>query len=414
MAGMELSARADDSGFGTAVRQVSWQFGILTAVGLIAVVNQPDRHVLWVVALIFAGTGIALRMTPAQFWGPRSLLWLTLVLFVSLGVSTWSADDRAIVTSPGFLIAYVWMGLHQHLPVVVLSVPFAVVSYWLALRLAGTPDELAGSALVVVPVAALVGAVMSLVVAEAQRAKAEIRADERWRAAIMATLAHDVRSPLTSIIGALEILADDVRTPDSQRVLIDGANRQAGRILRLAAGLLEVERVDQGRLRLDRHNLVLMDLLHDIAASQPALGLVIDVPPHLTVWADRERLEQVLVNLANNAARHGSPPVVVSATSNSEGITISVRDHGTGVPAPDVGQLFERFSSADHSPQSVGLGLWIVRLLTEAHGGSISYEAAEPGARFVVRLPPATLTVPLEKDVPTRTAHATDPQAKSA
>lgn len=252
--------------------------------------------------------------------------------------------------------------------------------------------DLAESALVVVPVAALVGIVISVVVAEARTARAEIKSEERWRAAIMATLAHDVRSPLTSIIGALEVISDDPDTSDGHRALLGSANRQAERILRLAAGLLEVERVDQGRLTLARHNLVLRDLLEEIAAAQPSLGLIIDVPSGLTVWADRERLEQVLVNLANNTARHGSPPLIISAYSNSRGVSISVRDHGTGVSPDDIPHLFERFSSADRSPQSVGLGLWIVRLLSEAHGGSVRYEPADPGANFVVRLPPATIT----------------------
>jgi signal transduction histidine kinase len=151
--------------------------------------------------------------------------------------------------------------------------------------------------------------------------------------------------------------------------------------------LLEVERVDQGRLTLDRRHLPLADLIADIAKTHPALDLGWDVPPDLTVWADRERLEQVLVNLANNAGRHGSPPVQITATSDASGVSISVRDHGAGVPRQDVRHLFERFSSADTSPQSVGLGLWIVRLLTEAHGGSVSYEPADPGANFVVHLP---------------------------
>lgn len=172
----------------------------------------------------------------------------------------------------------------------------------------------------------------------------------------MATLAHDVRSPLTSIVGALEIIEDDPRTPAPHRALLQGASRQAARILRLSAGLLEVERVDQGRLTLDSRHLPLADLLADIDTAHPALALGWDVPADLTVWADRERLEQVLVNLVNNAARHGSPPVEVTATSDPSGVSISVRDHGAGVPEQEVPHLFERFSSADTSPQSVGYG----------------------------------------------------------
>jgi signal transduction histidine kinase len=384
---MELSSGGDAPGLVSAARQAGWQFAILAAVGVLGVANSPGRPWLVVAVVGFAVIAVALLIAPSQFWGPRRIVLLTLLLFLSLGISTWCAGDRAIVTGPGFVVAFVWMGLHQRIRFILLSLPPAILTYWLALHLADTPGELAGSALIVIPVAALVGVVISSVVAQSRDARAVIRAEERWRAAIMATLAHDVRAPLTSIIGVLEVLGDSPGIPTGHGALIESANRQAARILRLAAGLLEVERVDQGRLTLDRHDLQLADLLKDIATAQPALALVVDVPADLWVWADRERLEQVLVNLANNAARHGSPPLLITATSDPSGVTISVRDHGTGVTDQDVPQLFERFSSADHSPQSVGLGLWIVRLLTEAHGGSVAYEPADPGANFVVHLP---------------------------
>jgi len=309
-----------------------------------------------------------------------------------LGISTYSSAEMAMLTAVNFLVAYVWMGMYQGLRLILLSAPLVVAINVLSLWLAGMREEQLAGGTVVLPIAVLVALVISTAVSEARSAKAEVRAEERWRAALMATLAHDVRSPLTSIVGVLEIVEDDPRTPDTHRALLQGANRQAARILRLAVGLLDVERVDHGRLTLDRSHLRLADLLADIAMAHPALALEWDVPPDLTVWADRERLEQILVNLANNAARHGSPPLTITTTSDPSGVSISVRDHGAGIPEQDVQHLFERFSAADRSSQSVGLGLWIVRLLTEAHGGSVRYEPADPGAKFVVDLPHASVT----------------------
>lgn len=384
---MDIHAAGDEADLGSAARQAGWQLGLLAALGLLNVGSQPGRLILVALVVSFAAMAVALQFTPARVWGPCTIIVLTIVLFVCLGLWTWSAGDLAMAAAPGFIFAFVWMGLHQRVRTILFFLLPATVTYWLALRLAGIPPEEAGSALALIPVAALVGVVIASVVGEARRAKVAIKAEERWRAAIMATLAHDVRSPLTSIIGALEILGEDPGTPGSHRTLLDSATKQAQRILRLATGLLEVERVDQGRLTLDRRDLPLVDLVDDIGTAQPALSLVVDVPPELSVWADPERLEQVLVNLTNNAARHGSPPLVVSAASDPSGVNISVRDHGAGVPEGDVPHLFERFTSADHSPQSVGLGLWIVRLLTEAHGGSVGYEPAEPGANFIVHLP---------------------------
>lgn len=244
---------------------------------------------------------------------------------------------------------------------------------------AGTPEDLAGSGIATVTIATLVAIVISRIVAENNRGRAELQSQERWRAAMVATLAHDVRAPLTSIMGALEILTDDHPSPAESRPLLEGATRQAARILRLAAGLLEVERVDQGHLTLDRRDVPLLDLLQDIAATHHQIPMVIDVPTQLRVWADRERLEQVLVNLINISSHHGAPPLVVSAELSGTGVEISIRDHGPGVPEAEVPHLFERFSSSDHAPQSVGLGLWVVRLLTEAHDGTVRYEYADPG-----------------------------------
>jgi signal transduction histidine kinase len=111
--------------------------------------------------------------------------------------------------------------------------------------------------------------------------------------------------------------------------------------------------------------------------------------PALRVYADHERLEQVLVNLIANAVRHGRPPVHVTAEALGDTVRIAVRDHGPGVPPEHQGALFERFGGDSDHPDSVGLGMWIVRLLVEAHGGTVGYESAGPGARFIVSLPAA-------------------------
>lgn len=391
---MVLQEEGESRDSAAAARQAGWQFGIMTCMGLLNAAYQTSRPVIAATILVAAALAVFLCTSPARIWSPHGILAVTVVLFVSLGVSTWSSADAAMLTALGFLVAYVWMGLHQGVRAILLSAPFVLVIDVMALSLAGVPPEQLGAGIVGIPIAVLVALVISTAVTDARRVRAAIRADERWRAAIMATLAHDVRSPLTSIVGVLEIMEDDPRTPDANRALLQGAHRQAERILRLSAGLLEVERVDQGRLTLDRRHLLLADLLDDIAMANPALQLTWDVRPDLTVWADRERLEQILMNLASNAARHGAPPVDVSATSDVSGVSISVRDHGAGVPEQDVQDLFERLSPHGTAPQSVGLGLWIVRLLTEAHGGSVRHEPADPGARFVVRLPAATTTEP--------------------
>jgi len=129
------------------------------------------------------------------------------------------------------------------------------------------------------------------------------------------------------------------------------------------------------------------------AAGQlpPDDDVQVDVDPDLQVSADPERLDQILVNLISNARRHGRPPIVISASrGDDESVTIQVRDHGDGVAPEVLGKLFERLGVDAEEPGSVGLGMWIVRLLVEAHGGTVAYRPASPGAVFEVCLPAHT------------------------
>ncbi|WP_091726474.1 sensor histidine kinase [Nocardioides scoriae] len=230
-----------------------------------------------------------------------------------------------------------------------------------------------------------------------ERLLAEAEAGERWRAALISSLAHDVRSPLTSIVGVLDLMSESA-DPDARR-LVASAQRQAQRIARLADGLLDNERVEAGTLRLDLTTFSVWELLQGVVADT-GHGLDHDIEIHadasLSALADRARVEQVLHNLLSNASRYGRPPVhlrarIVTTAATGRELEISVRDHGTGVPAPRVAHLFQRFSGGAASPtdhaQSVGLGLWIVSMLAHAHGGRTTYRACEPGACFTLHLP---------------------------
>lgn len=219
----------------------------------------------------------------------------------------------------------------------------------------------------------------------------EVAAAEQWRADMMSTLAHDVRSPLTSIEGALRLLErrGDELPPEARDKVISAGLRQAARVRRLATGLLDMDQVDDGVLRLHREEVDLTEAI-DRAVSLTSTSTHVEVEEGLTGYVDQERLDQVLVNLITNAQRHGAAPLVVTATASPDrnGVRIVVRDHGPGVPTAAQPHLFDRFSRSDVDPHSVGLGLWIAYRLVEAHGGTIHYEDADPGASFVILLPP--------------------------
>lgn len=366
-------------------RQAAVISAVACAVTLLGLVDDrgPAEGAVLGVALLHALHAALLVGTRPRRHG---LLVAGLVMFTLLGLTAWVLDGYASGIGPLYVLVFAWFGLHCPRRYLYVAVPWSAATYAGGLVLADAPWRLVGSTAVLVPIATVVSLLISNRVHRARVLHQEIEVRERWRGALTATLAHDVRSPLSTVIGTLEILEDDV-TLDGYRPLLAAATRQTRRVLSLATGLLEVERVEHGSLVLDRTAVRLCELGDNVAALTQPDAVRVDIAPDLVVHGDAARLEQVLFNLANNALRHGRPPVVIGATTVPGGVEVSIEDHGDGVPPDDVPFLFDRFSTADRSPQSVGLGLWIVRTLVEAHGGDVRYEAPRGGARFVVLLP---------------------------
>jgi signal transduction histidine kinase len=224
------------------------------------------------------------------------------------------------------------------------------------------------------------------------------------RSRMVAMLAHDVRNPLTTIRGTLITLArhGDRLDPRTRSKLLTAADSQAERLARLAADLLDLARLEQGRMEVRLTDVSLAGEVSrglSFAGSEDRFHLRIH--PSITVQADPARLDQIVVNLATNAIRHGQAPYVVEATLVHGGVDLAFRDHGPGVPESERDKLFEPFRS-ERDASSVGLGLAIVRALAEAQGGDVSYEPNLPrGACFRVRLlagkPPASRGKPIQE-----------------
>lgn len=251
------------------------------------------------------------------------------------------------------------------------------------------------------------GAAVRRVVVGLRDTSARARA-ERRHADLIATVAHELRSPLTSVKGfTATLLAKWERFTDDQRkLMLETVDADADRVTRLIAELLDIARIDSGRLQLARYSVDVEDLVRDqiagmVAAGQPQERFVVAAHPAPPAFADPDKLRQVLANLLENAVRHGDGNVTVTvdaaeppapgATGDTAPVPISVTvdDEGPGIPQEMLGRVFTRFWRGNRRG-GTGLGLYIVKGIIEAHGGTITVgPAPSGGARFRFTVPAA-------------------------
>jgi signal transduction histidine kinase len=234
------------------------------------------------------------------------------------------------------------------------------------------------------------------------QANARLQAVLRLQDDFVATISHELRTPLTSILGFAENLTTFWPIMDEKRRLagIERIHNAGMRLDRLVRDLLQLARTDPDALRLAPRPLVLGGLIAqavgEITAKYPDQDIQVDPAiEHATLWADPDRLIQVLVNLLDNAAKHSpiGQSILVEWEQEDGWCTLSVSDRGRGIQPGDVQNLFRRFGKIDTVVRAgyvgTGLGLYICKQLTEAMGGAIWYEPgpAGTGSRFRVRLP---------------------------
>lgn len=224
--------------------------------------------------------------------------------------------------------------------------------------------------------------------------------------AILATVAHEIRGPLTALTASSELLAEDFAMLDSEQVrrMVTGIHRRALWLQGLVENLLCAATIREGRLRLHRKPLDLLDLMADLRSlvepllAQRGQTLRVRCAEELpTLAVDGRRLGQVFVNLILNASKFSEPDTRIDVSlSRSRGtVRVAVADRGPGLPLESVARLFEPFYRSN-TPETagnegVGLGLSIVKSIVQAHGGQVGAENRKGGgARFWVELDLAT------------------------
>jgi signal transduction histidine kinase len=209
---------------------------------------------------------------------------------------------------------------------------------------------------------------------------ADLADADRRRRELIANVSHELRTPIAALRAMLENAADGIGpTPPAE--VAAAALEQTERLGRLVADFLDLSQVDAGARPLRREPFEVRALLDEAvrdvrAASGRSARFTVDVhPPGLTVTADRARLRQVVVNLLDNAVRHGPPDgeVRVSARAGDTGPVLEVRDQGPGIPVADRDRVFQRFTRGERAGDGgTGLGLAIARWVVDLHGGRIA------------------------------------------
>lgn len=236
-----------------------------------------------------------------------------------------------------------------------------------------------------------------------QRADEEaLRIADRRKDEFIATLAHELRNPLAPIRTAVELIGRAGPLPATVVRMREILDRQSRHLTRLVDDLLEVSRITQGKLLLQRATVALSDCVHDaVHAARPALEaaghtLVVQASPEpLHAHADATRITQAVVNLLNNASKFTPPGgrIVVSSWREDGKACISVSDNGIGIAPEHLRSIFGMFSQVssarERSHGGLGIGLALVRGFVELHGGTVEAhsDGLGKGSQFIVRLP---------------------------
>jgi signal transduction histidine kinase len=231
---------------------------------------------------------------------------------------------------------------------------------------------------------------------------ASARAEVRRRDEFLAMLSHELRNPLAAIHGAAGLLARDGVGAAARREAGEIVDRQFKHLARILDDLLDITRISRGKLELKRERVGLAQVVRDAtAAAAPQVrkrghALRVDAPAEeVWVWGDPTRLEQVVVNLLNNAAKFTPPggAITLAVAAAGAGVEVSVRDTGPGVPADLLPRIFEPFvqgpQPAARAEGGLGIGLTLADTIVRLHGGTITAgpNPDGPGACFTVRLP---------------------------
>ncbi|MEW6448476.1 MAG: ATP-binding protein [Bacillota bacterium] len=249
---------------------------------------------------------------------------------------------------------------------------------------------------------ARLGESLNKLAAELQERIAALERMDQTRRDFIAAVSHELRTPLSIIQGYTEAILDGMVEGEEQKKYLTAIREEGERLRRLTEELLDVRRMETGALRIRQEEVRIEDIAGRAAARFKAkadslgISFEVELPPLPPVLGDPDRLEQVVVNLLDNAFRFtpAGGSVMLRLRSVPGGVALSVRDSGSGIAPEDLPYIWEKFYRADRvrarETGGSGLGLAIVRQITELHGGRVAAESRPgEGSEFTVILPVA-------------------------
>jgi len=254
-------------------------------------------------------------------------------------------------------------------------------------------------------------------------AESELARERRHKDEFLAVLAHELRNPLAALRNMLEVLKRAERDPAMTARAREVMDRQLRQLVRLVDDLLDVNRINRGKLELRLTALTLDSVLqHAIEACRPALEQhghrlrLVQPDAQITLQGDAERLTQVFGNLLSNAAKYTPPggDIELFVDPGQDTVDVAVRDNGSGIPTDQLDRIFEMFTQVDRTLEraqgGLGIGLMLVKRLVQMHGGMVRAhsEGQGKGSTFVVRLP----VTGIQAAAPEQSASALSPIAR--
>jgi signal transduction histidine kinase len=363
-----------------------------------------DPLALFLVLLFLASIVVLYRLPKAtfdhRFFAPALVVTDTVFITLAIGLNKESPWDLLLLFYFGLFIAAIGQSLVK---IVVGCSMISIISVLISSGM--DPSRIDSDTLFRIPFifgASMLYAYLSEQARKEKRQAEKAKETENLKRQLVSALAHDIKNPLWIIMGSAETAASGLKDSAGNRQYLDALQRiqdNSQRIVKLVTGFLDASKAEVGKMEIEPQPVQLNALLRGMAEQQSGelsrknISLEMDLKDQLpTIMGDEAQIDRVLWNLLSNAIKFTPKGGTITLSSNTENgkVRVSVRDTGIGMPREEIPLLFAEFRRRKGMAkvEGTGLGLFIVKTIVEAHGGTVEADSEEDrGSTFTVRFP---------------------------